>query len=173
MKHKAQNVIEVIALVSIVAVTILAWFMLTTDKSVNITNLSKVDKLAQISSNEINQLNGPNSVNRNNNITETAGSLSNYVIAMSKTELENALTNKSIEQITIAKSANGEDIFDLANALIDELNLRISPFDKNDLSDDIKEKLVQVAEEAKNVLNGGTSSVYINYTALLAQIIKD
>lgn len=173
MKYKAQNVIEVIALVSIVAVTILAWFMLTTDKNINIANLSKVNKSAQISSEEMNQLNSSGSDNRNNNITETAGSLSNYVISMNKTELENTLANKSIEQITIAKSASGEDIFDLGNALINELNLKISPFDKSDLSDDTKERLVQVATEAKIVLNGGTSSAYTNYTALLAQIMKN
>lgn len=175
MKIKAQNTIEIISLASIVLIVVVSVFMFMKSNSTNVANLSKLNNSG--ASNTI-----TNSAGNSSNIqtsetytkidVETAGALSSMVAQMKATELKKALDNKTISDLYSVKSNDDEDIFDLANKLITELNLTVSPFDKTDLSSTTKDSLVDVAVKARERLGSEQNETYTTYTAVLAKIIS-
>lgn len=170
MKLKAQNTIEIISMVSVVLVVVVATLMFTNGQKLNLSNLSAIN----INNGQQNQIIKP--TQQINTITnsvqtdiETAGTLSNTVANMNETEIIDKLSNKTNADLLTVKSVNNEDVFDLANTLIDNLALTVSPFDKNDLTDTTKAALAKVAVDAKNKLGSdNTSSTYGTYTVYIS-----
>ncbi len=176
MKLKAQNTIEVISLVAVVVIVAGAIFMFAKNHNGEIANLSSINTI------ESNNVQSPSSPSGGNDLSssmqkpgisaETAGSLSSIVANMNENALKKALKDKTAQDLYNVKSYDDKDIFDVANSLIDELGLKISPFDKSDLAVNTKDTLVEVAMEAKAKLNGAQSASYKMYTAMLAKIIE-
>lgn len=176
MKLKAQNTIEIISLVVVVLVVVVSVFMFMNGNSTTeLANLSKINATGNNSS-----YSGSNESSSNLQANgaysrvdvETAGALSSMVAQMKESELTKAIENKSIDELFSVKSSDEEDVFDLANKLINELSLPVSPFDKNDLSSSTKESLVKVAVDAKVRLGNQKNATYTMYTAVLAKIIS-
>ncbi len=175
MKLRAQNTIEIVSLVVIVAVVVIAVFMfMNGNKSANLANLSEINTIE--TSNNMQGTNGTSTniqTSANSKIdVETAGSLSSIIVQMNENDIKKALLDKSIEEISSVKSSDDEDIFDLANKLITELSLPVSPFDKADLPSNAKETLVKIAVDAKTRLGDNQNQTYTMYTAVLAKIIS-
>jgi len=175
MKLKAQNTIEVISLVTVVLIVVVSVFMFTKSNTQNTANIAKINTTGvnnAVSSTTGSSTNVQTSSAYAKVDVETAGALSSIVAQMKESDLKKALSNKSIDELYTVKSNDDEDVFDLANKLINDLSLPVSPFDKTDLSTSTKDSLVKVAIDAKNRLGSTPNATYTMYTAVLAKIIS-
>lgn len=178
MKLKAQNTIEIITMVSLVAVVVLSAFMFMNGNNSNIANLSSIHVGKSTVNPVVNNSFSTNFTTKTGTIdAETAGSLSSIVVNMKDSELLNSLNNKNIDDVLSIKTDDGKDVFDLANELIKEYQgqITVSPFeDKLALNDDTKKDLVKVKIDTKAILDKTqkTNSTYDKYIAILAVIIS-
>ena len=175
MKLKAQNTMEIITAVAVVAVIAVAVFMFTSARNENLANLTgvkptaeSVDMLAADESSRFSKSLSPAHINE-----ETAGSMANMVKTASKTELTEKLSSKTDKEITSFQSDDGKDVIDLANELIDELDLNFSKITRDGSVEDISNELVNVSLIAKEKLNGKDNTTYNTFLAVLGNIINE
>lgn len=184
MKFKAQNTMEIITAVAVVAVIVFSVLVFVNNKNQNLANLSKINN-EQVAQNDFSNGENP-SFNENiakNGIdadkvavkkldTETAGALSNIVKNMSQEELANKLAGKTKSQLGSASSSKGEDVIDLANKLNKELELNFGEVKREDIDKDIIADLLKISAAAKAKLGNKPNATYTMFNALLGQIIE-
>lgn len=173
MKLNAQNTIELVALIIIVLIVVVSVFMFFGNKNYNMLSMTKINN---INAEGFNESSGNSSNVTDNNMPqivdiETAGSLSNKIANISEAELADAIEKKTVSELYGVKSANDEDVFSLANKLIDELNLGLEHIDTSNLTKNSQKALVEVAIKSKNKLGDSSNATYTMYSAILAKII--
>lgn len=177
MKLKAQNTIEVITMVALVVVVVLSAFMFMQGNTSNIASLSSINVEKKVIVDNKNKIESSTNTITNDSNFETAGALSSTIANMNANELNNALSQKTLNDVLVNKTSDNKDIFDLADILIQENSLPISEFGSNrniEFNDEVKFRLVNVAIQTRNKLEKEhkTSSAYELYIDILAQVIK-
>ncbi len=178
MKLKAQNVIEVITMVALVAVVVVTAFMFMQGNNSNIAKLSSINTGKATSSSPAKApvtkpITTPKTPSTTD--TETAGALSSILAYNNKTELAVKLASLTLNDVLVVKTENNETIFELADKLINEYNLPVSPFNgEQAIDDDAKSRLMDIAVKTNDILTqkDTTSVTFNSYISLLKQILK-
>lgn len=121
--RKAQNVVEIGLLLSLVVVVAITAMTLYNNQKHKLVNLSKSNINQQsVDLTSLSPLKTDEMVPYNQ--AETAGVLSLELLGMNATDFANALSNLTYGQLNdLLNSPEGQDIADLANGLIDSLGL--------------------------------------------------
>lgn len=179
MKLKAQNSIEIITMVALVAVVVVTAFMFMHGNNSNIASLSGINtgKTTPVSLSNKTPLQRPVTTVPTSSKTdiETAGALSSILAYGDKNALANRLATLTLNDVLVVKTQDNETIFELADSLINEYNLPVSPFKgEYAIDDDAKLRLMDIAVKTNDILTQkeSTSATFDAYVSLLKQILK-
>lgn len=175
MKLKAQNVMEIITMVALVGIVVVTAFMFMNGNNSKLANLSSINT-NKSSTSVTSSLKSQTSTNTITTAdTETAGALSSILAHSDKTGLAQTLASLTVEDVLLVKTNDNENVFDLADKLIDTHSLPISPFNgEYAFNDDSKLRLKDVAVKTNEKLTQtqATSTTFESYIYLLKQILK-
>jgi hypothetical protein len=152
---KAHNIFEVALLLCfVVAVSVVAFTMYNNQK-IKLADMSKISVKSQAvdSTSQVLKMSSPSALKSAQapavNNTETAGTNALTYLDMSSSEFEAAVANVTIADLTAAATSNEkENIFTLANSLIQQLNLNYAPLNSSLINESTISILTGILNEA-------------------------
>ena len=147
---KAQNLVEVSVLISLVAVVAITSLAIYNNQRMKLANLTNPN-LKNVNVVKMSETSATAKIKVPSTAAETAGTSALTVMGMNSDKFKSEVSDITYEDLKEAAAAGGSDIFDLTNDLIAKLNLNYDKVSAENITPETVDTMIGVLNAASIV----------------------